>query len=97
MLTSSVPSPDMEKRGLLVAVVPLLLSTTMPPLAPAFSKMRAFSANGKWYQSALFATCTTYMRLTDKHTVSSLYYDNLAPKFDGIRWSRTGLDRISHN
>ncbi len=43
MLTSSSPSPDMEKRGLFVDVLPLLESTTMPPLAPAFSKTRAFS------------------------------------------------------
>ena len=40
---SSVPSPDIENKGLLAAVVPLLLSTTIPPLAPAFSKIRAFS------------------------------------------------------
>ena len=43
ILMSSVPSPDIENKGLLAAVVPLLLSTTIPPLAPAFSKIRAFS------------------------------------------------------
>ena len=43
MLMSSVPSPDIENKGLLADVVPLLLSTTMPPLAPAFSNIRAFS------------------------------------------------------
>ena len=43
ILTSSVPSPDIENKGLLVAVVPLLLSTTIPPFAPDFSKIRAFS------------------------------------------------------
>ena len=43
MLTSSTPSPLMENNGLLEDVVPLLLSITIPPLAPAFSKIRALS------------------------------------------------------
>ena len=43
MLTSSTPSPDMENNGLLLEDVPLLLSITTPPLAPAFSIIRAFS------------------------------------------------------
>jgi hypothetical protein len=37
----------MEKRGLLVDVLPLLLSITIPPFAPAFSKILAFSVRKK--------------------------------------------------
>ena len=39
--TSSVPSPDMAKRGAASAELLGALSTTMPPTAPAFCNRRA--------------------------------------------------------
>lgn len=41
MLTSSVPSPDMANIGELLADVPGVLSSTMPPTAPRASNLRA--------------------------------------------------------
>ncbi|MPC13215.1 hypothetical protein E2C01_005938 [Portunus trituberculatus] len=41
MLTSSVPSPDIANIGELLAEVPGVLSSTMPPTAPRVSNLRA--------------------------------------------------------
>ena len=65
MLTSSTPSPDMENKGLFVDVLPLLLSITIPPLAPAFSKILAFSVETRNYIVVLISS--TYLFQSHSH------------------------------
>jgi hypothetical protein len=63
-LTSSVPSPDIAKRGVLAELVPLLLSRTMAPFAPTLSKRRAFSKKKKTRLNQMKQYSTRLSRIT---------------------------------
>ncbi len=101
MVTSSLPSPDMEKMGLCSEEEPSTLSMTRPPMAPRRSITRAFSEKVDRVKAmpkrAQHDDCEASFPLTDEHTVTPLHQDDLAAEAISIGDLSAGDGGVGEN